>query len=242
MADVGGIAADRLKAFVRRVLNLDAERVAISEDIKDVYAEAKGTGFDTKTMRTVVARLKAMEKDKEGVLEQEALVALYNEALGVADGGAFDWGNMGRPNLHPGGKAQEPEQPDNDEPEQRDIEDIAPSPQRPAKGKAPKPDPLDTPQPPPVTEDEARAMARQDAEAGKPITSNPFGHRDPNRRVWDEEWCKATGTDGMELPPEWRRKPKPKKDKGGTEGPGQGPDGSGGGDGGDSEKNEGTEP
>ncbi|WP_188262638.1 GapR family DNA-binding domain-containing protein [Azospirillum tabaci] len=174
MADIGDIAADRLKAFVRRALNLEAERAAIGEDIKEVYAEAKGTGFDTKTMRKVVARIKAMEKDREGVLEQEALEELYNEALGVTDGGAFDWGNMGRPNLHPGGKAQEPEQPDDEDSDQTDIEDIAPSPQRPAKGKAPKPDPLDTPQPPPVTEDEARAMARQDAEAGKPITSKPL--------------------------------------------------------------------
>ena len=59
MADVGGIAGDRLKSFVERIERLEEERRALSNDIKEVYAEAKGTGFDTKVMRQII-RLRRM--------------------------------------------------------------------------------------------------------------------------------------------------------------------------------------
>ena len=80
MADVGGIAGDRLKSFVERIERLEEERKALSNDIKEVYAEAKGTGFDVKIMRQVI-RLRRMDKDD--LDEQETLLDVYRRALGM---------------------------------------------------------------------------------------------------------------------------------------------------------------
>lgn len=80
--DVGGIAGDRLRSFVERVERLEEEKKGISDDIRDVYAEAKGTGFDTKAMREVV-RLRRMAKEERR--EQEELLALYKAALGMEE-------------------------------------------------------------------------------------------------------------------------------------------------------------
>ena len=55
MADVGGVAADRLRSFVERIERLEEEKATIAADIKEVYAEAKGTGFDVKTLRQIIA-------------------------------------------------------------------------------------------------------------------------------------------------------------------------------------------
>ena len=80
MADVGGIAGDRLKSFIERIERLEEEKKALANDIKEVYAEAKGTGFDTKIMRQVI-RLRKMEK--ADFQEQEAILDLYLNALGM---------------------------------------------------------------------------------------------------------------------------------------------------------------
>jgi uncharacterized protein (UPF0335 family) len=80
MADVGGIAGDRLKSFVERIERLEEEKRALAEDIKEVYAEAKGTGFDPKIMRQLI-RLRRMDKDD--LDEQESLLDLYKRAVGM---------------------------------------------------------------------------------------------------------------------------------------------------------------
>ena len=80
MPDVGGIAGDRLKSFIERIERLEEERRALGADIKEVYAEAKGTGFDTKIMRQVI-RLRRMDKDD--LDEQESLLDVYKRALGM---------------------------------------------------------------------------------------------------------------------------------------------------------------
>ena len=80
MADVGGIAADRLKSFIERIERLEEEKKALADDIKEVFAEAKGTGFDVKIMRQVI-RLRRMDKDD--LSEQETLLDLYRRALGM---------------------------------------------------------------------------------------------------------------------------------------------------------------
>ncbi|MBP2311963.1 DUF2312 domain-containing protein [Azospirillum soli] len=82
MSDVGGIAADRLRSFVERIERLEEEKRGLQEDVKEVYAEAKGTGFDTKIIRQII-RLRKMDKaDRQ---EQEALLDLYKEALGMVE-------------------------------------------------------------------------------------------------------------------------------------------------------------
>jgi uncharacterized protein (UPF0335 family) len=73
-------SAARLKSFIERIERLEEEKAGIAADIKDVYAEAKGTGFEVKVMRQVV-RLRKMEN--EARREQEELLDLYQRALGM---------------------------------------------------------------------------------------------------------------------------------------------------------------
>jgi uncharacterized protein (UPF0335 family) len=73
-------AVDQLRSIVERIERLEEEKAALAEDIKEVYAEAKGNGFDTKTLRTVV-RLRKQDSSERA--EQEALLDLYLGALGM---------------------------------------------------------------------------------------------------------------------------------------------------------------
>ena len=81
MSDVNGVARDQLRAFIERIERLEEEKKSIADDIKDVYAEAKGTGFDTKVLRKVVTIRK---QDQAERMEQEAVLDLYLHALGMA--------------------------------------------------------------------------------------------------------------------------------------------------------------
>jgi uncharacterized protein (UPF0335 family) len=80
MADVGGIAADRLRSFIERIERLEEEKAALAADIREVYAEAKGTGFDTKIMRQLI---KLRKMDKDDLDEQETLLDVYKRAIGM---------------------------------------------------------------------------------------------------------------------------------------------------------------
>ena len=80
MADVGGIQGDRLKSFIERIERLEEEKAALAADIKDVFSEAKGGGFDTKIMRQI---LKLRKMDSADAAEQETLLDLYKRALGM---------------------------------------------------------------------------------------------------------------------------------------------------------------
>jgi uncharacterized protein (UPF0335 family) len=81
MAEAQNFAKAKLKSFVERIEKLEEEKKTISEDIREVYAEAKGDGFDVKALRTVV-RLYRQDTDERR--EHEALVDLYRDALGLA--------------------------------------------------------------------------------------------------------------------------------------------------------------
>lgn len=70
----------RLKSFIERIERLNEEKAALQEDIKEVFAEAKGTGFDTKAMREVI-KLRKMDADKRA--EFESIIELYKNAIGV---------------------------------------------------------------------------------------------------------------------------------------------------------------
>ncbi|MGP1254479.1 MAG: DUF2312 domain-containing protein [Kiloniellales bacterium] len=82
MSDVGGVAADRLKSFIERIERLEEERTALGADIREIFAEAKGTGFDTKIMRQVIKLRKMDHADRQ---EQEHLLELYKRALGIEE-------------------------------------------------------------------------------------------------------------------------------------------------------------
>ena len=73
------IAADRLRSFIERVERLEEEKAAIMNDVKEIYAEAKGEGYDVKILRQVVRIRKMDRADRQ---EQEALLDLYLAAIG----------------------------------------------------------------------------------------------------------------------------------------------------------------
>jgi uncharacterized protein (UPF0335 family) len=73
-------AKDQLKAFVERVERLEEEKKALSDDIRDVYAEAKAVGYDTKALRTII-RLRKQDKDERQ--EQQTILETYMDALGM---------------------------------------------------------------------------------------------------------------------------------------------------------------
>jgi uncharacterized protein (UPF0335 family) len=79
-SNVGGVAGDRLKSFIERIERLEEEKAAIGADIREIYAEAKAVGFDTKVMRQVVKLRKMDRQDRE---EQEQLLDLYLAAIGM---------------------------------------------------------------------------------------------------------------------------------------------------------------
>ena len=75
-----GVAADELKQFIERIERLEEEKKATSDDIRDVYAEAKGNGFDAKALRTIV-RMRKMDVDERR--EQQDILDTYLNALGM---------------------------------------------------------------------------------------------------------------------------------------------------------------
>ncbi|MTW19095.1 DUF2312 domain-containing protein [Rhodoplanes serenus] len=83
MAETGPtrIAEDQLRAFVERIEKLEEEKKAIADDIKDVFAEAKGSGYDVKALREVI-RLRKTDRDERA--EREAILETYLAALGMA--------------------------------------------------------------------------------------------------------------------------------------------------------------
>ncbi|MFW2850520.1 DUF2312 domain-containing protein [Sphingomonas sp. TX0543] len=75
------VSADQLRLFIERIERLEEEKKAFADDIRDVYSEAKSTGFDAKTIRAIV-RLRKMEKHARD--EADALLETYRNALGMA--------------------------------------------------------------------------------------------------------------------------------------------------------------
>jgi uncharacterized protein (UPF0335 family) len=80
MPDVGGVAGAQLKSLIERIERLEEEKRALGEDIKEVYAEAKGTGFEPKIMRQII-KIRKMDQNEHD--EQESLLDVYKRALGM---------------------------------------------------------------------------------------------------------------------------------------------------------------
>lgn len=78
--NVGGIAGDRLRSFIEHIERLEEEKRATAEDIKEVFAEAKGAGFDTKVMRLII---KERRMDADDLAEQRTILDIYRDALGM---------------------------------------------------------------------------------------------------------------------------------------------------------------
>ena len=80
MSEVGGIAADRLRRLIERVERLEEEQKALASDIRDIFAEAKGAGFDVKIMKEIIKLRKMNVADRD---EKEFLLETYRKALDI---------------------------------------------------------------------------------------------------------------------------------------------------------------
>ena len=78
MAEVGGVAGEHLRSYIDRIERLEEEKAGLAADIRDIYAEAKGNGFDARTMRRIVTLRKLDQSERN---EQDALLDLYRRAL-----------------------------------------------------------------------------------------------------------------------------------------------------------------
>ncbi len=78
----GGTTADQLRTVIERIENLEEEKANLTADIREIYSEAKGNGFDVKALRAIVRMRK---KDEHERMEEEAVLATYMHALGMAD-------------------------------------------------------------------------------------------------------------------------------------------------------------
>jgi uncharacterized protein (UPF0335 family) len=83
MSEVEAVARDQLRSIVQRIERLEEEKKALADDIRDVYAEAKANGYDTKALRTVVRLRKQDAAERQ---EHEAILATYMVALGMVGG------------------------------------------------------------------------------------------------------------------------------------------------------------
>lgn len=78
--EVYSVTADELRAFIEQYESLEAEKKDVSDRQKDVMAEAKGRGYDTKIMRKVIAMRK---RNRDDIANEEAVLGMYMEALGM---------------------------------------------------------------------------------------------------------------------------------------------------------------
>jgi Uncharacterized protein conserved in bacteria len=78
--EIDNVAADELRQFIERIERLEEEKKTIQDDIKDVIGEAKGRGYDTKAIKTI---LRLRKKDKNERLEEESILQTYMAALGM---------------------------------------------------------------------------------------------------------------------------------------------------------------
>ena len=178
MADA---ADDRLRLLIERIERLEEEKKGIADDIKDVYAEAKAVGYDAKIMRQIIRLRKMTVEDRR---EQQALLDVYKASLGMLDGTP-----LGRWAIERITKKDRAPQDEIDATDSVDDAGDAPAEQ----SREPEPD-----------VDQARALGAAAAREGKPVTANPFPARDLRRAAWDEAWCQALGSDGMDIPDAWR--------------------------------------
>lgn len=187
-----GVAADRLISLVERVERLEEEKRALASDIADLYKEAKSAGFDPKVMRAMVKERRMSEIDRQ---EWQALCEVYRAALGMLDGTPL--GEAARRRFMP------------------DVPASASDPDRLGGqfGGAPTPEAAaDEAAGQPSAEDilSARAVGAAAAKAGRRVTENPHPAESALRAAWDEGWCGASGSDGMDIPAAFRRRTPPR--------------------------------
>lgn len=188
-------ADGHLRSLLERIERLAEERKTLADDIKEIFTEAKSAGYDVKTMRRMLRERALTDAERQ---EQYALDEIYRAALGMLDGTPL--GDAARQRL------MRPPEPAPDEGDSGDSgEDEPAGDEAPAAGAAaPSADDLT------AARDAGMAAARD----GVPVTRNPYPADSRLRGAWDEGWCAAAGSDGMDIPPAFRRRsPKPARGK-----------------------------
>lgn len=181
-----------LRSYVDRLVRLEEHKKEIAADIKDVRQEAKSVGFDTRVLAQMVKEAMMSSEQREAQREFEEICEVYRANLGMLGGTPL--GEAARKRAAAPSESEEGDQDESQEQpggpeEQMSDEDI----------------------------DAARDKGRQAASAGEKIFANPYVNGDPRRAAWDEGWCEASGSDGMDVPDAWRRRPKRKPEDEGKE-------------------------
>lgn len=184
------VTNEALRSFVERIERLESDKAEIMADIKEVKSEAKFAGFDVSTINQII-KLRRMDAAERA--EKEALLDLYKAALGMLDGTPLGAAAVDR--LQRAGQSAESKprgtQGDTITPNVVIDEDLLKD----------------------VTIFRAREMGAAAAACGAAVTTNPFPAHDPRRAVWDEAWCAAASSDGMDIPEAWRATKKVKNKK-----------------------------
>ena len=179
-------------SFIERIEYLNQQKAEIQQDIAEIKREAKGVGFDVKTINRIIKERQMTEEQRA---EEEALLDIYKAAIGMLNDTPL--GNAALDRL--AGRRKSYEDPNAPYGEDEDNED------QPAYTEEPKP-----------TEEqieEARKRGTEAAEAGEDIKTNPYPAGSPLRHAWDNAYCGAIGSDGMDIPESFRRSKPAKKDE-----------------------------
>lgn len=189
-------ARERLVHFVQELERLEEEKRAAAEALQSGFKAAAGEGFDSATLKAVLKLRKLTPSQRR---ERRALEAIYMASLGMLDGDALP--DEARRRLD----KQDPD-PSTPAPDSPSPGGDVPAGEEPAKA-APPPGQIPLPLKDPS---EARQEGRDAAAAGKRVYDNPYPAGDPCRAAWDEGWCEASGSHGMDTPSAFaRRKEKP---------------------------------
>ncbi len=179
-------AAEELLSYIERVERLETLKREIADDLKEVKQEAKQRGYSVKAIERIVKERAETDEQRQARQETEQLTDIYRAALGMLGGTPL--GEAARQRLTP----PDPAPPTDEQPQESESapETITPA-----------------------DLDAARTSGREAFQQGVKVIANPFIAGDPRRAAWDEGWCRAAGSDGMEIPEAWRRKKteKPKK-------------------------------
>jgi uncharacterized protein (UPF0335 family) len=226
----------RLEAFILRVETINEDIAARGEDRKQVFAEAKAAGYCTKTMRRIIVRRALTDEERD---ERDALDDLYSGALGMLGDTPLGEAAVRRLEKERREKAERArkirEAREADEHGEAGAGEAEDTEQRELFNEE-RPDPY-----PGVTVDAARTMGAAHFNEGKPIIANPFPARDPRRAAFDEGWCQAADSDGMEIPDALRPTSKKKGRPPTGAGDGDNSDGQGDAAGADGDKSDGLD-
>lgn len=207
-------ASQDLRSIVDRIVALDIEAKQsakeYSDAVDDLYDEADAKGYDKKALKIAVRRRHESPEQRQKRLETETLAEIYSAAIGDLSGKPLD--DLTRRRIDE--QMREQERQRNGDP----VEEDQPQTEMPSEAVEPAA--------PPETADEAKEKGREARRANMRIVDNPYHSTSPLRSAWDEGWCEADGSDGMEVPAAWKRAKPPEEEKPGGEGDDKKPDGS----------------